>query len=166
MSSLAQWLSETRASLFIHDFDWLVPLLQTVHILAIAMVLSSVLMIDLRLLGIAKSQSLQSTARRFVPWIWSGLAILVASGITLIIAEPQRALPNPAFQIKMALLAVAIAITVLFQVSLGGGRLSRFSSDQNRSVSNAAVAILAALTFILWCAIAFAGRLIAYFQPA
>lgn len=94
MLALAQWLSETPMSLRLRDVLWLIPLVQTIHILAIAVVVSSVLMIDLRFLRITRSQSIAATAHRFVPWLWSGLAVLAVSGVTLIIAEPKRALAN------------------------------------------------------------------------
>src|SRR5579863_6376349 len=165
MLALAQWLSGTPMSLAIHELDWLVPLLQTVHIIAIAMVVSSVFMIELRLLRVVKSQSIADTAHRFVPWIWTGLAILAVTGITLIIAEPQRALPNPAFQLKMLLLALAIAFICVFQISLGGKSKFWFHADQSRPAVKLLVAVLAISVFMLWCAIAFAGRLIAYLQP-
>jgi hypothetical protein len=65
--------------------------LQAVHIMAVAMVGSSVLMIDLRLLGLAeRSQTLAEVAQRFVPWLWGGLVVLTLTAIPLIIAEPQR----------------------------------------------------------------------------
>jgi hypothetical protein len=161
MLALAQWFSETQASLAIQEHDWLIPLLQTIHILAIAMVLSSVFMIDLRILRVTKSQSMAATAHRFVPWIWAGIALLAASGMILIVGEPQRSLPNRAFQIKMLLLAIAIATTCAFQISL---RRQSASWDNPGSIG-AATSILAVGTFGLWCAIAFAGRLIAYTQP-
>jgi hypothetical protein len=162
MQALAQWLAQTPASRAIQDVVWLVPLLQTIHILAIAMVVSSVFMIDLRLLRIATAQSIAATAHRFVPWIWSGLALLAASGITLIVDEPQRALPNPAFQIKMLLLAFAVTMTCAFQVSLR--RNAALWDDAGRK--SPMTAVLAVGTFALWCTIAVAGRWIAYLQPA
>jgi hypothetical protein len=160
MLALAQWLSQTRASLALQDLVWLVPLVQTIHILAIAMVLSSVLMIALRILRFAAAQPMIETAHRFVPWIWSGLLLLAGSGATLIVAEPQRALPNPVFQIKMALLALAVTITIAFQMSLR--RRTALWADNARAPRFAAV--LAVATFALWCAIAAAGRWIAYIK--
>ncbi len=160
MLALAQWLSATPLSLALRELDWLVPLLQTVHILAIAMVVSSVFLIDVRLLDFTRSQSITETARRFMPWIWTGLAILAVSGAALITVEPMRALPNPAFQIKMALLFVAIAATWLFQISLRGDAVFWQSAGSRRSMAT----VLAVSAFLLWCAIVGAGRLIAYLQ--
>jgi hypothetical protein len=161
MMALAQWLSETPASLAIRNVDWLVPLLQTIHILAIAMVVSSVFMIDLRILRVVKLQSMTDTAHRFVPWIWAGLGLLAASGAMLIVSEPQRALPNPAFQIKMSLLALAIATTCAFQISLRRNAAFWDDAGPKRLLTHG----LALTSFALWCAIALAGRLIAYMQP-
>src|SRR5713226_3199506 len=108
MLDVAQWLAGTSVSRGVQQVLWLIPLLQAIHILAIAMVLSSVAMVELRILGLARSQTMAQTARRFVPWIWWGLVVLAATGIVLIVGEPKRALPNPAFQLKMLLLALAV----------------------------------------------------------
>ncbi len=160
MLALAQWLSATPLSLALRELDWLVPLLQTVHILAIAMVISSVFLIDLRLLGLASLQSITETAHRFVPWIWIDLAILAVSGVALIAVEPMRALSNTAFQIKMALLFVAIIMTWLFQIALRSNAEFWQRTGSHKSMATA----LAVNAFLLWCAIAGAGRLIAYLQ--
>jgi hypothetical protein len=160
MAQFAQWLSATPLSLAVQKYEWLTPLLQTIHILAIAMVLPSAFMIGLRTLGVAASQSVAAVAHRFVPWIWTGLALLTCSGIVLIIGEPQRALVNPAFQIKMLLVLLAAALTYGFQVSLQTGIVREQRQIGPMMIGFAVGALL------LWCAIAFAGRLIAYTQPA
>src|SRR5713226_8189848 len=158
MHALAQWLANTSISDAIQRALWLIPLLQTVHILAIAMVLSSVAMIDLRILGIGRSQSMVQAARRFVPWIWTGLVLLAVTGILLIVGEPKRSLPNPAFQLKMLMLAIAIAGALAFRASLRPDTTFWTRSSNAGRLTNA----LAILAFLLWCAIAVAGRWIAY----
>lgn len=160
MLALAQWLSETPLSLGIQKILWLIPLLQTIHILAIAMVISSVLMIALGVLRAAPAQSIAETAHRFVPWVWTGLVLLAATGITLILGEPKRSLPNPAFQIKMLMLALAIATICVFQVSVR--RKAAFWNNAGRR--RALINMLAIGALVLWCAIAVAGRWIAYIK--
>ena len=68
MLALAQWLEHTSVSQEIQKALWLIPLLQTTHIIAIAMALSSVLMIDLRILGFGKSLTMTQTSARHAPW--------------------------------------------------------------------------------------------------
>jgi hypothetical protein len=159
MQGFAQWLADGALSQWLQRALWPIILLQTLHILAIAMVLSSVAMVELRVLGLASGQSMTRTAQRFLPWIWTGLGVLAASGIVLVIAEPKRTLDNnPAFQLKMLMLAIAIAMTVAFQISLrrNAGRWDTKASGGKT------LGALAVLTLMLWLAIAVAGRWIAY----
>jgi hypothetical protein len=156
MHTLAQWLASTSLSQTIQKALWVIPLLQAIHILALAALLAAVAMIVLRILRAAgRSQTMGETIARFLPWLWGGLAVLAATGIVLIIGEPRRALINPAFQLKMLLLACALVLTLAFQLSLRGNATSWESGSRSR-------AALAVCAFILWCAIAFAGRWIAY----
>jgi uncharacterized membrane protein len=163
MDAFAQWLAATPVSLGVRRALWLIPLLQAVHILAIAAVLSSAAMIDLRILGLAgRSQTLRATAQRFVPWIWTSLIVLAATGLVLVVGEPKRSLLNPAFQLKMLMLAVAVAGMLALQ---GWLRRNLARRDDNPHGSKMASAFVV-LTFLLWCAIAFAGRWIAYIRVA
>jgi hypothetical protein len=154
-----QALSETGLSQFIQTTLWVIPWVQIVHILAIAVVLSSIFMIDMRILNLTgRSQTMTQTAQRFAPWIWWGLLVLLITGTILIIGEPKRSLNNVAFWIKMGLLAVAIASTIAFQLSLRG-RMAFWEEDAEGRM---AVRILAIGSFLVWCGIAMAGRWIAY----
>lgn len=69
----------------------IIPVMQAIHILSVAMVFSSVVMIEFRILGATKSQSIEQTARRFVPWIFSGIMVLALTGSILIIGDRRRA---------------------------------------------------------------------------
>lgn len=158
MLEISQWLARTYVSNVVQRELWLIPMLQTVHILAIAMVLSSIGMIALRIFGIGQSQSMMRTTRRFAGWIWIGLIVLAATGSVLIIGEPKRSLLNIAFGLKMSMLAAAIGLTLAYQLSLR--RNAGFWSDDSGSKTIAKV--IALCTFVLWCAIAVAGRWIAY----
>ena len=161
MQAFAESLSVTPLSLYIQHQTWVIPWLQVIHIVALALVFSSVFMIDARVLGMTgTSQTMTATARRFVPWVWFGTAILALTGGLLIIGEPVRSLLNPFFWTKMGLLAVALVATAVFQQSLK--RNSAFwESDASRRGFIKLVAIVALL---VWCLIIIAGRFIAYVQ--
>ena len=105
---------------------------------------------------------LWQTAHRFLPWIWTGLVLLGLTGIVLIVGEPKRALPNPAFQLKMLMVAIAILGTLVFQASLRRKIILWSDNPRPRAVS----AMLVVGAFLLWCAIAVAGRWIAYMNLA
>jgi hypothetical protein len=114
MQGFAQWLEGTSASEFVQKTLWLIPLMQTIHIICVALVFSSVVMIEFRILGYTKSQSVAETAHRFVPWIFVGVVVMALTGAVLIVGEPTRSLPSFEFQMKMLFLAIALALTVVF----------------------------------------------------
>jgi len=161
LDDFIHWLGATPISLAIQEVFWIIPTVQTVHILAISVVLASMAMFDLRLLGVAgKRNSIASLSRRFMPWLWGALIVLAASGCILIVGEPKRSLGNVVFQLKMCMLATAIVVTLGFQAvlkrDLAGG-----SADLAPAHVTAAK-ITGLLSLALWVGIAVAGRLIAY----
>lgn len=159
LESFSEWLSSTPLSLQIQTISWLVPFVQTIHILAIAAVLSSVGMVTLRIVGLAGGRTtMVDTARRYVPWMWGAIAVLLVTGTILVIGEPGRSLSNVAFQIKMGLLLTGVAAIAVFRTTvvrnapfwdLGPG-------------SHTLAKVLAVSAFVLFCAIAVFGRWIAY----
>lgn len=158
MLEFASWLSQTGLSRFIQQRLWVIPALQSVHIMAIAAVLSSTLFVNLRLLGkVDRSHALALTALRFMPWVWTGLAVLLATGVLLVIGEPRRELLSAPFWIKMALILVGASASLWFQSTL------RADPDSWKIANAGAKVRLYALgTFLVWCGVITAGRLIAY----
>jgi uncharacterized membrane protein SirB2 len=157
----SKWLAATPISNLIQNVLWIIPLVQTIHILSIAIVLSSVGMVVLRILGMAGLRSTFSgTAERYLPWIWGALTVLLCSGAVLVTGEPVRSLTNPTFQLKMCLLLVAVLITLAFQVTVH--RNARFWDFAPSRFG--AAKLFAVGAFVLWLAIAVAGRWIAYTQ--
>jgi len=159
MLNFSHWLADTPASETVRNLLWIIPTLQTIHILAVAVVVSSVVMLNLRMLELTgRSQTMKQTAQRSLPWLWTSLVVLAVTGMTLIIGEPARELNNAAFWTKMVLLAIAIAVTFGFQFTLH--RTAGFWEE--RPATRIRVRFFAAATFLLWCAIMVAGRWIAY----
>ena len=154
-----EWLGSTPISNTFQNVGWIIPLTQTVHILCIALLLSSAAMLDLRLFGMAgRSDTMAGTAKRLLPWIWWTLPVLLITGMILTIAEPSRELENPTFLKKMILIVVAIVVTGGLQMVL-----KRDPAFWEASPARARWAkVLAVCSLALFVAIVFAGRLIAY----
>jgi hypothetical protein len=131
---------------------WIIPVMQTMHILGIGMVLSSVVMLDLRAWGVAQSHTPTESAQRFAPWIWYGMILLTLTGIVLTIAAPRRTLLDGVFQVKMLMMAVAIPLTFAFHAAV------RRSGGWESAAARIALGAMAAATLLLWLAITFAGR--------
>ncbi len=159
IDELVQWLANTHASYVIQTVTWVIPAVQTVHILAVSAVMTAVVLIHLRTFGIAvPSQPRAVVARSFVPVIWYGMLVLLATGIILTIGEPARELENPMFRLKMLLLVVALALTAVFQRPL---RAEPFFWDRSTLRRGSAFAI-SFVSIAVWIGIVFAGRWIGY----
>ncbi|HEX4076125.1 MAG TPA: DUF6644 family protein [Candidatus Acidoferrales bacterium] len=156
VQAFCDWLSNTPVSLKIQTVLWIIPAVQTVHILSVSIVMASMAMLDLRLMGlVGKRQPVSRMVDRFVPWVWRVLLILVATGAILVIGEPERELLNWAFRTKMAMVATVSLITLLVQ-----NRNQRDAAFwENHRI---AAATVGAVSLLLWVAIVTAGRWIAY----
>lgn len=155
LHQFSEWLSSTPFSLAIQGTTWAIPAIQTVHILGLALVLTSALILALRFIGLGLSaEPLPQLAHRYTRVIWLLLVLLLASGALLIVAEPGRTITNPVFYAKMIMLALAIIATLW----LGGA--ARRHGDRPLGLHK----FVAAISVALWVAIIFAGRFIAYFE--
>ena len=158
LNQFSLWLSNTAASRFVQDKEWIIPTLQSVHILAIGILLSISGLINLRVFVKAMADaSVGDTVRSCAPWIWGALLVLACSGAILIIGEPVRELVNPAFQLKMGLLVLAIAVTACVHK-----RLAHVPLSHDSAAGSAGLRVLVLSTFLIWLPIAVAGRWIAY----
>ncbi len=155
--TLAAWLSGTSASLSIKSVSWVIPLVQSIHIVMIGVVFVSCLMVALRVLGTMRTdEPVDAVWKRFAPWMWTGLVVMAATGITLVIGEPEREFDATSFWVKMVLVAVGAAVTALYGRSL---RAAAAGAPAESSVSSKAASIL---VVIVWLAVIFLGRAIAY----
>jgi len=157
IQSFCDWLSNTSLSLTIQTVMWIIPAVQTIHILCVAIVMSCMAMLDLRLIGVAgKRQPISRMVSKFVPWVWGALPVLLTTGIILTIGEPSRELLNPYFRAKMLMLAIVIGITFVVQ------RQNKKDTSFWELRSGTA-AIAGAFSLLLWVGIITAGRWIAYY---
>jgi len=161
LSELSKWLAATPLSHTIQTTSWFIPTIQIIHILGVAVLFSSAVLVDLRIWRLLERDiPLAQVARRFLPPIWPVLLILLITGSLLIVGEPRRSLLNSTFYLKMALLAVAIMLTAGLQRSISSSPNS-WAKDRGRRL---AARFAATASIALWCGILFAGRWIAYTQ--
>ncbi|PYS01427.1 MAG: hypothetical protein DMG15_22720 [Acidobacteria bacterium] len=152
----AEWLSHTSPSILIQTHNAsVIPTIQSIHIIAIGVVLTSVLMIDLRILGWAgHDQTLRETTDRFGPWLSWALLVLLITGISMVVGEPVRALLSFSFWLKMFLVALGTLIATFLQITA--------KRNEQTLVNRRTVKSLAILTLLIWVGIVILGRLIAY----
>lgn len=131
------------------------PFLESIHVLAVGLVFGSILMIDLRLLGVAALRyPVSSMIRELIPWTWFAFSIAAVTGTALFMTRAGAYPYNPALQAKMVLLLLACGNMALFQF-----RTFRHIESWDTAVATPISAKLAgAASLILWVAIILAGR--------
>ena len=160
MNSFALWLSQTYPSVLIQTHNsWMIPTIQSIHIAGIGIVLTSVFMMDMRILGLAgKDQTLRQTTNRFGPWLMWSLVALLVTGVLMVIGEPVRELVTVSFWLKMFLIAVGTLVAAIFLRTLNRNE-QEWGETMTRRLS---IKLMAILTLLVWLAVVVLGRLIAY----
>jgi hypothetical protein len=160
---LGQWLGTTPLSHAargaLRATSWLAPLDETLHILALTTLFVSAAVLHLRLLGIVgKDRPIGPLARRLLPFTWSALAVLILTGGLLVLNRPGRYFRSDMFLIKMGLVILAVAWTLVLQY--GFARNAGFWEETaGRRVMVRSGAVIA---LVLWSGAVVCGRWIAY----
>jgi hypothetical protein len=157
---ICQWLSHTSIATAIRESDFIFPLIETVHVLAITLLVGTVAAVDLRLLGVTlKLEKVSTVAQQVLPLTWAGFAVMMISGMLLFMAEAAKSYGNIAFRVKVVLLILAGLNPLIFHSTIF--RSVRTWDDASVVPGRARAAAVASLT--LWSGIIIAGRAIAYF---
>lgn len=158
MSSLVplfKWFDRTLVNRMINDSSWLFPAIEAVHIVALAMLLGAIVMLNLRVLGFAlNSKPLARLHAELAPWTFWSLVTILSTGFLLFTSEAVKSYLSGPFRIKMVLLALAIALHYTVQ-----RRMMRFGPD----VQPLSGRLTAMVALVLWFGVGFAGRAIGFF---
>lgn len=137
------------------------PIIQTVHILGIAVVMGTVALMSLRILGLAApSQSISELTGRVMPYFWIALVIMIISGAFFVFGRPNRYFNNPVFAWKMALL-IPLLVMMLFYHLMSKQQESYWLHTPRRIWISRTIAALSILAILMICT---AGRWIAYLE--
>jgi len=129
------------------------PILQTIHLLGVAILMASAVMISLRVLGLAcRRQQLNEMLSRLFPWFLASLPVMLISGLPFFLARPQRYLTNPIFGYKILFLFLALVSTIAIW----------YWCRKNMFQHGLVIRLTALLSVSAWTMTAMAGRWIAY----
>lgn len=161
LKAVHDWIQATPPSLLLQKNEaWFMPVMQSVHIAGIGVVLACVLMMSLKVLGFSSAErTVLQTQQRFGPWLTGALWLMLASGLLIIVCEP-RALVTFSFWLKMSLVVVGALVAWAFSWS---ARTHGAAWDESLS-RRRTVKAMAILTLMIWVAVIFLGRFIAYDQ--
>ena len=160
LAALTKWIETTPLNMWIAiNESWVLPLVQTVHILCLALVLYAVSIINLRMIGFGtKRMPVSGLYAHFRPWIYGSTGIMAFTGAIMIVGEPGRSLLNPVFQTKMILLAAALMVTFTSEFLVRRNSVFWDATSNPRTE----VRLAGVISLTLWLAVAICGRWIAY----
>jgi hypothetical protein len=152
------WLETSAAAVAMRQWTWLYPGVEIVHIAGFVILVGAAVMFDLRLLGVSRHLPVADLARHLLPWSWAGLALVAPSGALMFAAHATEMAANPAFRLKLALLAAAGVNAIVFE------RITLPRAEPwNRGVPTPAAARTAAVVSLAcWIGVIACGRLLAY----
>jgi hypothetical protein len=154
-----QWLQDQPWTTSWRESSWGYPAMETSHVVSIILFAGFVVMMDLRLVGLAFRQTPFSYVQsRLFPWQMVGMGLSSVTGFSLMIIDPLRFYTNIFFWTKMAMLAVAGANAIVFHMTTYKSVAAW--DHEVRMPFRARMA--GATSLVLWAAIIVTGRLIAY----
>jgi len=139
---------------------WGWPIAEIVHFIGICLLIGAVGLFDLRMIGFARGLSLEAL-HRLVPFGVLGFLLSTGSGFMFVVSSPDQYLYNPAWQIKMALLALAGLNMAVFYLTTSR-RLKALGPDDSAPL---AARLFAAVSLTAWLGVIMAGRVITAFRP-
>lgn len=154
LGALEEWqlAADLRRSLYVY------PVVNTLHILALATLVASIVIVDLRMLGAFRGTPFAFFGRILEPAALIGLVFAIVTGFFLFVVKPFDYVENPAFLVKIGLVALGV-VNALTQ---------RFGANWRPAMDGNAIAgrmrAQAALSLVIWLGAVFAGRFIAYLE--
>ena len=147
----------------IRENDLLFPLIESVHVVAICLVVGSILAVDLRLLGLASvKRPVSRVTAGILPLTWGAFAVAVTSGGLLFISNATKYLGNGFFVAKMFLIGAAGLNMVIFHM-IGAKDLPRWESDARLPLP---ARLAGGASILLWIAVVACGRWIGFTMDA
>lgn len=142
----------------IAESTWLFPFFETVHVLALTVVVGSVAMMDMRLLGVgSKERSITELTRSVLPWTWTAFAVAAVCGAMLFSSKAATYYANIPFRVKMVCLAFAAVNMLVFHLFT-----ERDIAAWDRGRPPLRVRIAGAISLCLWVVIVATGRWIGF----
>ena len=157
MTDLLVWLESTAVANAIRTSVWMYPAFETTHYIGLSFLVGGIMLIDLRVLGIARSLPLKSMIG-LLPWVWAGFIINVTSGALLFTYGATNFGTNAAFGLKMAFMVLAGLNAFAFQLATTRASYDWVAADRPPPMVKA----FATLSFVLWLCVVTTGRWMAY----
>lgn len=146
----------------VRENDLLFPFIESVHVLAVCLVVGSIAVVDLRLLGFASvDRPVGRLMRSILPITVGAFGLAVAAGSLLFISHASKYLENRFFIAKITLIALAGVNMAVFHL-IGARNLDQWEND---ALPPLFVRVAGGLSLFLWVSVVACGRWIGFTMP-
>jgi hypothetical protein len=150
------WCDQMWLGNVIRKSTWLFPAIETVHLLALAVLLGTIVLVDLCAFGvILRRPGISQVAGELSTWTFAALCIMLTTGVLLFLSEATKCYDSPPFHVKMICLVLAIA----YQFTI----YRKIIRSPNASAAALQTRLAAGVSLALWFSVALAGRAIGYY---
>jgi len=159
LAAILQWMESTGLATTIRESLYLFPLLESIHVIGLALVFGTILVIDLRLLGFASAERpFERIATDILKWTWAAFALTAITGSLMFLTNAGVYYHNFYFRTKMVLLVLSGVNMACFELTLGR-RVQHWDRGNGPPAAGKA---MAALSIAIWISVIFTGRLIGF----
>jgi len=159
MLSFCTWCNDSFFGHAIRDSVWLFPFVEIFHLLALSVLGGTILIVNLRLLGVRfPSTPASALAQDFRPWLLGSIVVMLISGFLMFSTEAVKMYGNWAFQFKMAFLLLALTFTFTIHRKVTLSDEARIAPLWRR--------LTALVSLGLWLGVGLGGRAIGYVTTA
>jgi hypothetical protein len=163
LAGVAAWLEGSGLATGIRNSLYLFPLIESAHVVGITLVVGTVLVVDLRLLGLASSRrSFTAVASDVFTWTWLAFALAVTTGALMFVTNAGTYYVNAYFRAKMTLLVLAGLNMLVFELT---ARRSVRTWDRDAAAPAPAKAV-AAISLVIWIGVIVLGRWVGFTTSA
>jgi hypothetical protein len=142
---------------------WLYPAVEIVHIVGFVLLVGAAFILDLRLLGRFRALPIADAVHTLSGWAQRSLILVVPSGLILFIVDATTLAGNPAFRLKLVLLAAAgLNAAVFHRAVFRSVDVTRGDGLRDPFPLPLPVRLAGLVSIVLWISVIACGRLIAY----
>ena len=159
IADLLRRLQESELSIFIQQSPYAFPSIETLHVIALTLMIGSIWLVDLRLLGLASTdRPVTELCAKVLPLTWAAFVAATVAGALLFITQAIDYYENTSFRIKILLMVLA-GLNMLYFQYLTYKDVANWNHGPKIPIM---AKTAAALSLTIWIAVVFCGRLVAF----
>ena len=155
LTPLLEQLQNSALAMYIHNYKPAFTTIELIHVVAVALVIGTIAIVDLRLIGVASTRRpFREVARAALPWTWAAFVVAALSGALLFISQAVDYAGKTVFQVKLFILLLAGINMLIFELITA----RRAEEWEMKAVPPQAARLAGVISLSCWVVIVLSGR--------